>query len=101
MTSGGPRSVKGLDPQARAILQDLARREGLTTADLLQRLMAEEGPEEVASQDFFQQTVTHPYLAMPRGRTSDPERIEAPGSTLMTLLWVLRTTASSTVVARW
>ena len=78
MTSGGPRIGKGLDPQAREFLKDLARREGLTTTDLLNRLIAEEGPEEVSSQDFFSQAVSHPYLAMPRGRTSDPERIEAP-----------------------
>lgn len=78
MTSGGPRIVKGLDLQAREFLKDLARREGLSTTDLLNRLIAEEGPEEVSSQDFFQQAVTHPYLAMPRGRASEPDRIEAP-----------------------
>ena len=87
MTSGGPRSVKGLDPQARAILQDLARREGLTTADLLQRLMAEEGPEEARSGqgrlDFPQQiNVVH---GDEQGRRGEEQHQGAPGNKARTL----------------
>jgi localization factor PodJL len=46
MSAGAPWSVKGIDPKAREIAKDLARRQGLTVGDLLNRTLeglAQEG----------------------------------------------------------
>jgi localization factor PodJL len=52
MTSGAPWSVKGIDPKAREVAKDLARRSGMTLGEWLNRMILEdEGPEEVTSQD--------------------------------------------------
>ena len=39
MSAGAPWSVKGIDPKAREIAKDLARRQGLTVGDLLNRTL--------------------------------------------------------------
>lgn len=54
MTSGAPWSVKGIDPKAREVAKDLARRSGMTLGEWLNRVILEdEGPEEVTSEAFF------------------------------------------------
>ncbi|WP_419720758.1 peptidoglycan-binding protein [Phenylobacterium aquaticum] len=57
MTSGAPWSVKGIDPKAREVAKDLARREGLTLGEWLNRMiLEEEGPEDIASESYFTQS---------------------------------------------
>lgn len=47
MTSGAPWSVKGIDPKAREVAKDLARRSGMTLGEWLNRMiLEEEAPEE-------------------------------------------------------
>ncbi len=54
MTSGAPWSVKGIDPKAREVAKDLARRSGMTLGEWLNRMILEdEGPEELTSQEQF------------------------------------------------
>ena len=46
MTSGAPWSVKGIDPKAREVAKDLARRSGMTLGEWLNRVILEdEGPD--------------------------------------------------------
>jgi localization factor PodJL len=42
MTSGAPWSVKGIDPKAREVAKDLARRHGMTLGDWLNQMIMEE-----------------------------------------------------------
>ena len=57
MSSGAPWSVKGIDPKAREVAKDLARREGLTLGEWLNRMiLEEEGPEEITSEAYFTDT---------------------------------------------
>ncbi|MDP1632591.1 MAG: peptidoglycan-binding protein [Caulobacter sp.] len=44
MTSGAPWSVKGIDPKAREIAKDLARRSGMTLGEWLNRMIVEGEP---------------------------------------------------------
>lgn len=54
MTSGAPWSVKGIDPKAREVAKDLARRSGMTLGEWLNRMILdEEAPEEITSQAYF------------------------------------------------
>ena len=54
MTSGAPWSVKGIDPKAREVAKDLARRSGMTLGDWLNSMiLEEEGPEEIGSETYF------------------------------------------------
>ncbi len=46
MTSGGPWSVKGIDPRARARAKSAARREGMTLGEWLNRVILDDGPDE-------------------------------------------------------
>ena len=46
MSAAAPWSVKGIDPKAREIAKDLARRSGLTLGDFLNRMILEVSPEE-------------------------------------------------------
>ncbi len=48
MTAAGPWSVKGIDPKAREIAKDLARRSGLTLGDWLNQMIIEGGEPEAA-----------------------------------------------------
>jgi localization factor PodJL len=53
MTAGAPWSVKGIDPKAREIAKDLARRSGMTLGEWLNQMImedpAEDAPEAAAS----------------------------------------------------
>jgi localization factor PodJL len=48
MTSGAPWSVKGIDPKAREVAKDLARRSGMTLGEWLNQMIMEE-PEASAA----------------------------------------------------
>lgn len=50
MTSGAPWSVKGIDPKAREIAKDLARRSGMTLGEWLNRMIVEGDP--IAGADY-------------------------------------------------
>ena len=51
MSAGAPWSVKGIDPKAREVAKDLARRSGMTLGEWLNRVILEDDvPEEVASE---------------------------------------------------
>ncbi len=43
MTSGAPWSVKGIDPKAREIAKDLARRSGMTLGEWLNQMILDDG----------------------------------------------------------
>ena len=61
MTSGAPWSVKGIDPKAREVAKDLARRSGMTLGEWLNRVILEdEGPEEITSQTYFDERAERP-----------------------------------------
>ncbi|HVI31326.1 peptidoglycan-binding protein [Phenylobacterium sp.] len=54
MTAGAPWSVKGIDPKAREVAKDLARRSGMTLGEWLNRVILEDDvPEDVTSEDHF------------------------------------------------
>lgn len=67
MTSGAPWSVKGIDPKAREVAKDLARRSGMTLGEWLNRMILDDdGPEEITSQAYFSE----------RSQRSEPARLE-------------------------
>src|SRR5690349_1553971 len=54
MSAGAPWSVKGIDPKAREVAKDLARRSGMTLGEWLNRVILEDDvPEDVTSEDHF------------------------------------------------
>jgi localization factor PodJL len=61
MTAGAPWSVKGIDPKAREVAKDLARRSGMTLGEWLNRVILEdEGPDEITSQSYFADRAERP-----------------------------------------
>ncbi|WP_337188492.1 hypothetical protein [Phenylobacterium sp.] len=51
MSAGAPWSVKGIDPKAREVAKDLARRSGMTLGEWLNRVILEDDvPDEVTSE---------------------------------------------------
>ncbi|HRD28279.1 MAG TPA: Localization factor PodJS, partial [Caulobacter sp.] len=71
MTSGAPWSVKGIDPKAREIAKDLARRSGMTLGEWLNRMIVEGEPVIEAGQD-------RPYDAPEPVILSTPRESAAP-----------------------
>jgi localization factor PodJL len=64
MSAGAPWSVKGIDPKAREVAKDLARRSGMTLGEWLNRVILEDDvPEEVTVEAQF---------------SDRPLRVEAP-----------------------
>src|SRR5512140_3559851 len=54
MTAGAPWSVKGIDPKAREVAKDLARRSGMTLGEWPNRvILAADVPEGVFSEADF------------------------------------------------
>src|SRR4051794_19356132 len=54
MTAAAPWSVKGIDPKAREVAKDLARRSGMTLGEWLNRVILEDDvPEDVFSEADF------------------------------------------------
>lgn len=84
MTSATPWSVKGIDPKAREVAKDLARRSGMTLGEWLNRMILEdvedEGPEEITSQAYFNQRPERAYIETPRAPEprAPAGRFEAP-----------------------
>ncbi|WP_332772209.1 peptidoglycan-binding protein [Phenylobacterium sp.] len=86
MTSATPWSVKGIDPKAREVAKDLARRSGMTLGEWLNRMILEDvedgGPEEITSQAYFTQRPERAYFETPRAAEpaprAPPSRFEAP-----------------------
>jgi len=77
MSAGAPRHHKGLDPKSREVAADLARRSGLSLSEWVDRLLAEDGPEDAISQDYFAQgSGDAAYLETPRHDRGAPSRIE-------------------------
>ncbi|MDP3175615.1 MAG: peptidoglycan-binding protein [Phenylobacterium sp.] len=76
MTSGTPWSVKGIDPKAREVAKDLARRSGMTLGEWLNRMILEdETPEEVTSEAQFAGRPSR-YVEVPRAAQAGPGRFE-------------------------
>jgi localization factor PodJL len=77
MTAGAPWSVKGIDPKAREIAKDLARRSGMTLGEWLNHMIVE--GDAPASDPDAGSTTSRPsdpsILEMPRGEA--PPRYEA------------------------
>src|SRR5438309_2260397 len=54
MTAAAPWSVKGIDPKAREVAKDLARRSGMTLGEWLNRMIIEgEGGDPAAALEAF------------------------------------------------
>ena len=54
MTAATPWSVKGIDPKAREVAKDLARRSGMTLGEWRNRMILDdEGPEDAVSEADF------------------------------------------------
>ncbi len=49
MSAGAPWSVKGIDPKAREIAKDLARRSGMTLGEWLNQVIMEDGEDEAVT----------------------------------------------------
>jgi localization factor PodJL len=66
MTTGGPWSVKGIDPKAREIAKDLARRSGMTLGEWLNHMIVEGGDEPPPEDPPFDRA----WLDAPRTRSA-------------------------------
>ena len=71
MTAGAPWSVKGIDPKAREIAKDLARRSGMTLGEWLNQVILEDGP-------MPEEPPPARYASFGREAPSPYRRIEAP-----------------------
>jgi localization factor PodJL len=69
MTAAAPWSVKGIDPKAREVAKELARRSGMTLGEWLNRVILEDDmPEEVSSEEHFNVRRIRPAPEAPRPR---------------------------------
>jgi len=68
MSAGAPWSVKGIDPKAREIAKDLARRSGMTLGEWLNQMILEDGPEEESVVPFARRQPAYAGLDR-RGRS--------------------------------
>lgn len=78
MTAGAPWSVKGIDPKAREIAKDLARRSGMTLGEWLNRMIVEgEAPtsSDAAPDQAFNAVDTGPIVI---GGSAGEPRYEIP-----------------------
>ena len=71
MTASAPWSVKGIDPKAREIAKDLARRSGMTLGEWLNQMIMDDGAPEEASP-------SRPAALSSPGAAVSHERFEAP-----------------------
>jgi localization factor PodJL len=72
MTAGAPWSVKGIDPEAREIAKDLARRSGMSLNDWINELIAEDDGTIPASRPVIEDPL---FIETPR--RDAPSRYEA------------------------
>ncbi|MCE3288376.1 MAG: Localization factor PodJS [Caulobacter sp.] len=70
MTAGAPWSVKGIDPKAREIAKDLARRSGMTLGEWLNHMIVEGEAPEAEAESPDPSIIPHP-------RQDAPPRLEA------------------------
>src|ERR1700747_3358401 len=76
MSAAAPWSVKGIDPKAREVAKDLARRSGMTLGEWLNHVILEDDlPEEVTSQEQFS--------ARPPRAAPDPFRATMPAAAFL------------------
>ena len=78
MTSGAPWSVKGIDPKAREIAKDLARRSGMTLGEWLNRMIVEgDAVPEAPLEETFPAPTEPVVVGAPR--PGGPLRYEVAG----------------------
>ena len=75
MTSGAPWSVKGINPRAREIAKDLARRDGMTLGEWINRMILDDETAKAVEEPPPGPTV----LETPRLSATTPPRLEAVG----------------------
>ncbi|HET6971892.1 MAG TPA: Localization factor PodJS, partial [Phenylobacterium sp.] len=69
MSAGAPWSVKGIDPKAREVAKDLARRSGMTLGEWLNRVILEDDlPDEVSAESQLSDRPQRASDAIPRLR---------------------------------
>ncbi|WP_441339426.1 peptidoglycan-binding protein [Phenylobacterium sp.] len=79
MTAAAPWSVKGIDPKAREVAKDLARRSGMTLGEWLNRMILDdEGPEDAVSEADLARRPLPTYFESLRRTEDAPARVEAP-----------------------
>ncbi|MBR9824200.1 MAG: hypothetical protein GYB36_00165 [Alphaproteobacteria bacterium] len=72
MSSGGPWSVKGIDPRARARAKSAARREGLTLGEWLNRVILDDGENpDLPAQDWDDALEAFPGFSETSGAAND------------------------------
>jgi localization factor PodJL len=76
MTSGAPWSVKGINPRAREIAKDLARKDGMTLGEWINRLILE---DEAAPAALNEPAAGPSVIETPRRAAEAPVRFEAVG----------------------
>jgi len=75
MSAGAPWSVKGIDPKAREVAKDLARRSGMTLGEWLNRVILEDDvPDEVTTEAQFGE---RPFLRVAAESQPAPPRLRA------------------------
>jgi len=78
MSAGAPWSVKGIDPKAREVAKDLARRSGMTLGEWLNRVILEDDvPEEVTAEAQFGE---RPFRMAAEGLPAPPRLRAIPSS---------------------
>lgn len=77
MTSGAPWSVKGIDPKAREIAKDLARRSGMTLGEWLNRMIVEGEAPSPADDEPVQQPYAQTFSDR-HGFNPDPVIMQTP-----------------------
>ena len=78
MTAATPWSVKGIDPKAREVAKDLARRSGMTLGEWLNRMILDdEGPEDAVSEADLARRPSPAYFETFRREDDAPRRVEA------------------------
>ena len=73
MTASAPWSVKGIDPKAREIAKDLARRSGMTLGEWLNQMILDDGAPNEASPAALSTPGAAPAAAGPHDRFEAPE----------------------------
>jgi localization factor PodJL len=73
MTAAAPWSVKGIDPKAREVAKELARRSGMTLGEWLNRVILEDDmPEDVTSEEHFNARPYRVAIEAPKPFMSSP-----------------------------
>lgn len=80
MSSGAPWSVKGIDPKAREIAKDLARRSGMTLGEWLNQMILEDGAAPASSAEPKSAPPVEPStpMALSAAFEASPRAVVAP-----------------------